>query len=1157
MLKKYFLDIMSKDAPGLYLCEVPTGIGKSYQAAQAMREYAKTTKKKIIYLTTLVKNVYEEAEELRSAYGDDDAFRRDVLIIPSNKKQIIDKIREVTIPNDILNMLPNYEELKKSVRHFEAATNSNQEIKSFWENKLIEEEQKFRSHIKKILEKIPKENRLKMIKEDKKYQWIGELYPAVFTDEKKILLMTVTKFLYKNSVIIRPSYDFIHSDFIKGSVIFLDEFDDSKTSILSYILDSAYKTEEDYLTVFHQLYTNMNESFFDSIVRESLHKIDTPKDGKAGRYESLKKEAEAIEKDFHLELNYKTIGDSDECKPKFLFFDGNIISSADDGRPIRGEYNKENNQIQLFYADKEKQNDTSLINLKDLLDRLHKFFYRFRLFALEWAKEYAMQVNQIRQNNSIYFEEDDALSTLLGCFRLTEKQKDFFFNEMNKSKEIVEEESGSFYEKGFEYFRFENSDKHLHKTDIMYVGVHETPEKVLCYLAQKATVIGLSASAEFQSPLCNYNLLYLKDTLGEDKFSETGKDLISNIKQELQRRYKPYENSEIQIHPLMIPNRIFDFNLPFSDPVNSGEKDFFRNKEKKKVFFDIMEKVSEDYCKHRYAAIVRVMQEFFATPQIKSLLCLESILAKNNDNKWDKEMLKELFKEIREEYGMEKEDAVIKFLSSENFEEDKKELNELLRRNKKVMVISAYQTLGAGQNLHYDVPSTDGLVELDIPSPSLKKDFDAIYLGQITNIITNFNPDDLFNPKKNELEKMKYITKIKELQEQGSISQEQSIEKIKKILDNKMPRQDYENREAKVCVSRTVLQAIGRICRARYKNPNIYIFVHEKTVKRLDLSCFNRRKGLIPPELSMIPFKEWRDNHTRMDGRPDTIYHNFSRWTSAWEDKLKEMMGGNHGFTEANKTKWGKIRDFILRHPTSNENRPLEGIPLYIKRDTPFNHYLFRAKKDFRSNKEFYSTEFDFSHDGKEGWSFVSEEDSKLPDILKYPGMRQHFKEIAYAISFEKDEYVLNPVLYRNVYKGALGETAGKFILEDAIPTLRIAPIENVKHFEKFDFMLPDYEGVYIDFKNWNENTMDKDRDEELDHIQKKMFTIGASLVFIINITTKDTTKYHVQEFSGKGIIVIPELIDSNGQLVKESIDKIVSTLQKYKQEGSKDEHNK
>lgn len=41
MLKQYFLDIMRKGCNGLYLCEVPTGIGKSYQAAHTMEEYVK------------------------------------------------------------------------------------------------------------------------------------------------------------------------------------------------------------------------------------------------------------------------------------------------------------------------------------------------------------------------------------------------------------------------------------------------------------------------------------------------------------------------------------------------------------------------------------------------------------------------------------------------------------------------------------------------------------------------------------------------------------------------------------------------------------------------------------------------------------------------------------------------------------------------------------------------------------------------------------------------------------------------------------------------------------------------------------------------------------------------------------------------------------
>ena len=74
MLKQYFLDIMRKECNGLYLCEVPTGIGKSYQAAHAMEEYAKamrqcagtiTDERKLIYLTPLRKNVGEEEEELK------------------------------------------------------------------------------------------------------------------------------------------------------------------------------------------------------------------------------------------------------------------------------------------------------------------------------------------------------------------------------------------------------------------------------------------------------------------------------------------------------------------------------------------------------------------------------------------------------------------------------------------------------------------------------------------------------------------------------------------------------------------------------------------------------------------------------------------------------------------------------------------------------------------------------------------------------------------------------------------------------------------------------------------------------------------------------------------------------------------------------------
>lgn len=57
-MKDYLLDVMQRHEQGLYLCELPTGNGKTYDSAHAMKEYADSIvdDTKIIYLTTLNKN---------------------------------------------------------------------------------------------------------------------------------------------------------------------------------------------------------------------------------------------------------------------------------------------------------------------------------------------------------------------------------------------------------------------------------------------------------------------------------------------------------------------------------------------------------------------------------------------------------------------------------------------------------------------------------------------------------------------------------------------------------------------------------------------------------------------------------------------------------------------------------------------------------------------------------------------------------------------------------------------------------------------------------------------------------------------------------------------------------------------------------------------
>lgn len=78
MLKDYLLDVMQQHEHGLYMCELPTGNGKTYDSARAMKEYTDSigNDTKIIYLTTLNKNLPEDA--LRAAYGSEELYKRNV-----------------------------------------------------------------------------------------------------------------------------------------------------------------------------------------------------------------------------------------------------------------------------------------------------------------------------------------------------------------------------------------------------------------------------------------------------------------------------------------------------------------------------------------------------------------------------------------------------------------------------------------------------------------------------------------------------------------------------------------------------------------------------------------------------------------------------------------------------------------------------------------------------------------------------------------------------------------------------------------------------------------------------------------------------------------------------------------------------------------------
>ena len=147
--------------------------------------------------------------------------------------------------------------------------------------------------------------------------------------------------------------------------------------------------------------------------------------------------------------------------------------------------------------------------------------------------------------------------------------------------------------------------------------------------------------------------------------------------------------------------------------------------------------------------------------------------------------------------------------------------------------------------------------------------------------------------------------------------------------------------------------------------------------------------------------------------------------------------------------------------------------------------------------------------------------------------MKEHFEKNGWATTFGNKEKIFSPVLFNNIYKGVLGEVAGKFILEQELG-IKLKEISDTNKFEVFDYELSN--GIYIDFKHWK-NTYNIDRNKAINNINEKLKSINGKKVLIINIISDNA--FSIGDVNNGQIVEIPRLIDSNGNIDYKSINYI------------------
>lgn len=1148
--------VSQKERTGLLVANPPTGSGKTFAVKGLVEKLLMKDDRKIFIITDRKVNL--PINEVKAAYkaaGKEEDFDDEVLVLDSIVENIIKKIKDVTPSKEFMDdkdAKEAYQKLKDDVESYESSLKGkNNEFREYCRKKIAGvnmadrgSEARFRSCVRKYFNQYyldqPIEEKLNAINNDEDFKWIKELYPAVNTKKARILIMSDDKLLYKNSTIIEPAYFLLGDPVTDDAIFIIDEFEKFKKRIVNVLCENAAAFSTDVCNIVCKLYTVMS--------REKVAFRDKIKDEKG--YLNVQNFVKQVYDEYNLECLFKTDKHQDKAL-NFIFNSGsdNSVKSVNDVRIVpESLVNKVYFEENKEYESNKKDTD---INVFSLVYNMRRAINKFAHCLPQWSKEYSEYENKRRKSQSKNGEykiqtDDQSYSSILNVFDFNSSEEKLIDNivDLNSSKDLYPKGMGlgTFFEQGFNYLMFKDDPTHNEQTYLEYVNVATSPERMLIELAKKSKVIGLSATALIDSAISNFDMEHLKERLGRYM-----QEISDSAKKEIQQFYDDIADLYVKKDIVIKTEKISDFDA-------SSENEY-KKELNKYLSKDLIEKMMGIYREDRYLfeqffKFTQVIYEFVTDSDVNSCLCFTQ---NSTDSKEYRDWIEVIVKDIEKENNIEKKNK-LKFLIGKNYDNEKKEATLAMENGEKVMMWTTFPSAGAGQNNQYTVPKgldTRRLFEElpDDDSRVTQKDIDMIFIGDITNIIKQ--PCQCEESK----EKIENIFGYEYLYYKSEISKKGKEELIEKTFEKKASLEDfYGYDDVKKAVTSTVVQAVGRITRTFNKNSKIKIYITDKTCNRMDMKVFD--DIVLTPELKVVKNmlgKCLDPKETERKELEATEERCRIKTLNSSKRILRSLSGAYNDNDDDSQRFYSRLRELCLKYPDADETDIVNDSTAELadyKRLALINNcgngeYYYYIDEQEKLNdvhigftKESINKAVeDYKKKGnridKKNIRTVSMDNARLNDFFKYPGLKEYFIENGYKTEFGKKEFILNPVAYNSVYKGALGEKAGCFIMKDAFG-IELVPTED-KEFERFDFV-DKAAGVYYDFKHWRGAVM---TDEEgFGKAFEKMKEINAKKAVIINIlpTDKDAVPIHKKQ-EDMSIWTIPQLIDENGRVPDEVLE--------------------
>lgn len=1045
LLNKYCIE--NKKDTGLMLLDMPTGSGKTYNVLQFIKNYLKQNNdKKIFFVTTLKKNLDDPYKDLIKELDKEPGLGDSVFRVLSNKEHAV----------------KNFERVKGSIRIKEIK--NSEQFKRF--DALIkiapdkpelfaDIEREFRYLVSRVLSKKfkKKAEKLNAIKNNKEWQWVGELYPVVFSEEKRVFFITMKKLINKFDTIVEKSVRLYESNIFRNSLVFIDEFDATKKDIQDMIVQNGLTKGIDYIDLFRNIKICLDNH--KSIPSNILDNVDNKPSHKQALEKNIKI-FDDIANNYHLLHHHKSVEFGEKRIVLFSDLTHNNYTTGNENVIVK--FDKKENINKLELVPKEMK-DRSLY---EALDRIKGAISHFARFVARLAISYRQNWTRKKIEGMSYgeFTESHAIDTVLDSLHLQGesyriiKEMAFTFSNNFKTKSKDEDDLKDdlyFYASGFSHYDFSDDYSHDNTTVIRKFVFEETPESVLYTICRSSKVVGISATATFNTVLGNFDIEYLQWKLGESFIVPSDEDK-ERLKEEFEKQTEGFRDIETIVELTGTSSE----ELPKWSNIYNDEE-LAQDAHNKTIC------KNDKYKEGRYYKAVLAFKQFIDN-NIQSYLALFSKAVKENDEDFDLKVLTELFKNFAKDRGIEYQDKLFEVLDSENFDNKKQNLVKALGLGERKFVISTYGTIGAGQNLQYKIPDSrqNDIIKINDSRECSEMDFDGIYLDRPTNIVYPCTGEEENNI--NRVFQIEYLRQRKAISPNEKMAEiVRSYNSIDKDKDQIKPGHvKFSNlRDVKICATRTIVQAMGRKCRTNCRGKKIYILADSELGDTLDYNTLFLEKRMFNQEMvklaEQFKYKQEQQKENRfIEDAKETSYISNKRiiqyLTRCFENT----------WNEEDIRKWNYLREYVLQHPTLTavEWKKSPFRQHYITFGHPVNKYWYEQTGDFDSITSISETKID-------GGYAVSHDDIELSKLLEWQKFRNLFGEKHYAFEFAESDYIMSPPLYHNIYKGALGEKLGNEVFKHFdVPLEELCPEEH----ELFDFKVVD-KPIYVDFKYWKETS--------------------------------------------------------------------------------------